>query len=339
MRPVLCPGLRVLRRSATALQIGVDARRALVVDDCPGLRAVLAAMDGVRREHEVIDAAVAAGVDQADAAGVLRALSEQAVLTDADELVGPASGGNSRGPDLAALSLLAWHGRSSGGAVALRSRRRRARVAIVGLGEVGATAARLMAAAGIGELRLSDEVRAPAVASELQQSSLETTVELTAAGTDADVVLFAPQGMGSACEADRDLAAGYMRAGVAHCVATVRETTGVLGPFVVPGWTPCLRCLDLARADADPAWPAVLAQLVPSAHPVPVSDPPAEIALATLVGAWASVELLAYVQELPLATAGATLEVALTHPLPRRREWAAHPGCGCGWHRAATMGA
>jgi hypothetical protein len=335
MRPVLCPGLRLLRRSATVLQIGVDPGRALVVDDCPALRAVLAAMDGVRRANEVIDAAVAAGVDEADAAAALTALSDQAVLTDADELVGDGR----RGPEVAGLSLLARDARSCGGAAALRARRRQARVAIAGLGEVGATAARLLATAGIGALQLADDVRAPKLAAELQESAPWTTVELRAFGTDADAVLLAPQGVGSACEADRDQAARLMRAGVAHVVASVRETTGVLGPFVIPGWTPCLRCLDLARAETDPAWPVLLAQLVPPTRPVRPAEPATDAGLATLVGAWAGIELLAFVQGLPLASAGATLEVALTYPLPQRREWAAHPVCGCGWHRAATMGA
>lgn len=35
-----------------------------------------------------------------------------------------------------------------------------------------------------------------------------------------------------------------------------------LGPLVVPGETPCLRCADEHRLDAEPAWPALAAQLM-----------------------------------------------------------------------------
>ena len=38
----------------------------------------------------------------------------------------------------------------------------------------------------------------------------------------------------------------------------------VVGPLVRARAGPCLRCLDLTRADLDPAWPALLGQLAPA---------------------------------------------------------------------------
>ncbi len=40
------------------------------------------------------------------------------------------------------------------------------------------------------------------------------------------------------------------------------EREARIGPFVRPGEGACLRCLDLARADDDPAWPLIGTQLV-----------------------------------------------------------------------------
>src|SRR5699024_6158620 len=75
-----------------------------------------------------------------------------------------------------------------------------------------------------------------------------------------------------------------------HLVAYVRETTGVVGPFVLPGRTACLRCLDLHRADRDPGWPRVTLQLAKPGIAVAACD----IALATLVAASAALDVLTY---------------------------------------------
>lgn len=62
-----------------------------------------------------------------------------------------------------------------------------------------------------------------------------------------------------------------LSADVPH-LAVVRDIAGLqLGPFVVPGVTPCLRCDDLETLAAHPDWPAVATQLVNSA---PVTYPP-----------------------------------------------------------------
>ena len=43
----------------------------------------------------------------------------------------------------------------------------------------------------------------------------------------------------------------------------------VVGPFVVPGTTACLRCVDAHRTDADPAWPLLVAAVRRAARPRP----------------------------------------------------------------------
>ena len=65
----------------------------------------------------------------------------------------------------------------------------------------------------------------------------------------------------------------WIREGLTHFAVVFGTPTVKVGPIVVPGETGCLRCADLHRRVADPAWPAMAAQLVglPAAsarHPI-----------------------------------------------------------------------
>lgn len=53
-----------------------------------------------------------------------------------------------------------------------------------------------------------------------------------------------------------------------HLAVTLEDRFATVGPLVVPGRTPCIRCDDLARRDLDPCWPAVATQLVGRRSPV-----------------------------------------------------------------------
>jgi hypothetical protein len=48
---------------------------------------------------------------------------------------------------------------------------------------------------------------------------------------------------------------------VAHLPVVTSERVVTVGPFVEPGLGPCLYCVQLARTDLDPAWPAIATQL------------------------------------------------------------------------------
>lgn len=48
---------------------------------------------------------------------------------------------------------------------------------------------------------------------------------------------------------------------VPHLVVIAEDLGATVGPFVVPGRTPCVRCDDLHRLDADRAWAAIATQL------------------------------------------------------------------------------
>ena len=65
-------------------------------------------------------------------------------------------------------------------------------------------------------------------------------------------------------------------------VTGVRETTGVVGPLVLPGRTGCLRCQHLHRCDRDPAWPR---SRRPAGRSLRHRAPPCDVALAALIAA------------------------------------------------------
>jgi hypothetical protein len=119
---------------------------------------------------------------------------------------------------------------------------------------------------------------------------------------------------------------------VPHLAAAASEAIGVVGPLVLPG-TACLRCLDLTRAERDPAWPLILAQLAGGG-----ADPPAcDTVLAMAVAAQAAAQALAFVDRPTSASAviNGTLELVLPDWRWRRRTWLPHDRCGCG--RRSTL--
>src|SRR5580704_3917177 len=126
--------------------------------------------------------------------------------------------------------------------------------------------------------------------------------------------------------------ASLMRDHVPHLAVAADEAIGVVGPLVIPGRTACLRCLDLTRAERDPAWPLILAQLE-GREPDPCAcDAP----LAAAVAAQAAAQVLAFIDRAVAADAvvNGTLELVLPGWQWRRRTWPRHPGCSCRSHAA-----
>jgi bacteriocin biosynthesis cyclodehydratase domain-containing protein len=130
----------------------------------------------------------------------------------------------------------------------------------------------------------------------------------------------------------RELPALLAQKLVPHLVVSASEAIGVVGPLVLPGRSACLRCLDLTRAERDPAWPLILAQLSAQSG----TDPPGcDTVLATMVAAQAAAQALAFIDQdgQVRAVTNGTLELVLPGWQWRRRTWPPHPQCGCR-HRA-----
>ncbi|HSK32453.1 MAG TPA: hypothetical protein VK903_03135, partial [Propionicimonas sp.] len=92
---------------------------------------------------------------------------------------------------------------------------------------------------------------------------------------------------GEAVEPDRALTDALFRSGRAHLVVRLEPDRAVVGPLVIPGRTPCVRCQDLNRCRLDDAWPHLLAQLCrEAATPEPTLLAWAASTAAVQVQAW-----------------------------------------------------
>jgi len=242
------------------------------------------------------------------------------------------------GPDLASLSLVP----TTRTPFEVVRARRAASVVVHGAGRVGASLATLLAAAGVGQVHVADRgpvrpgdvapagvaaadvdrSRIAAAAEALRRAAPEIRSTPPAPGRRPDLVVLA-----STEPVDTTLRTALAGGRVAHLVAGVRETTAVVGPLVLPGRTGCLRCGDLHRADRDPAWPVVAAQLVGIRRR---REEPCDVVLATVAASLAALHCLAHLDGRPSAATGASLELSLTDWRLRRRSWPAHPRCDCG---------
>ena len=242
------------------------------------------------------------------------------------------------GPDLASLSLVP----TTRTPFEVVRARRAASVVVHGAGRVGASLATLLAAAGVGQVHVADRgpvrpgdvapagvaaadvdrSRTAAAAEALRRAAPEIRSTPPAPGRRPDLVVLA-----STEPVDTTLRTALAGGRVTHLVAGVRETTAVVGPLVLPGRTGCLRCGDLHRADRDPAWPVVAAQLVGIRRR---REEPCDVVLATVAASLAALHCLAHLDGRPSAATGASLELSLTDWRLRRRSWPAHPRCDCG---------
>jgi len=242
------------------------------------------------------------------------------------------------GPDLASLSLVP----TTRTPFEVVRARRAASIVVHGAGRVGASLATLLAAAGVGQVHVADRgpvrpgdvapagvaaadvdrSRTAAAAEALRRAAPEIRSTPPAPGRRPDLVVLA-----STEPVDTTLRTALAGGRVAHLVAGVRETTAVVGPLVLPGRTGCLRCGDLHRADRDPAWPVVAAQLVGIRRR---REEPCDVVLATVAASLAALHCLAHLDGRPSAATGASLELSLTDWRLRRRSWPAHPRCDCG---------
>jgi hypothetical protein len=339
MRPALKVGLRPLWRDNGTLQVGVDPRRARALTGLGKAAGVISLLDGSRAEPEVSQAAAQYGIPPEDTDRVIGLLAAAGVLDDFPAELHAALPGYLKGrlgPELACAALA--HCLADGGATVL-ARRRAAYVNIHGAGRVGACVATFLAASGVAWVSCTDtalaeacdvtpagigigdlgESRAKGVARAVHRVAPETTtVHDARRPPDLAVLTGWP---------DPVLAAALARDRVPHLVARAEEAIGVVGPFVLPGRTPCTRCLDLSKADRDPGWPSILAQASAAMPALQACD----TVLAAATAALAAAQALTFLDRTaePPAAAGATLELVLPAWQWHRYAWPPHPACTC----------
>ncbi|MFD1940320.1 thiamine biosynthesis protein ThiF [Nonomuraea mangrovi] len=159
MRPRVKPVLRRILRDEHTLQFGVHPRRAVLLSDlAPSVKQWIDRLDGTREIGQVMKEASKAGLSEEGAQTLLDTLTARGVLDDAAVLPVPlarltlAERDRLR-PDLDALDLAST---TPGGALVTMRRRREARVRVYGAGRVGAQIVALLAASGVGQVRVID---------------------------------------------------------------------------------------------------------------------------------------------------------------------------------------
>jgi hypothetical protein len=339
VRPALKPGLLPVWRDRNTLQIGIDSRRAVALTGMAGVARVITLLDGSRDRAQVIQAAADHGIPTETADRVLTLLAAAGALDDfpAGTLrLLPPPLRTRLAAELATASLA--HRDGDGGARTL-ARRLAAQVCIHGGGRVGASIASLLTTSGIGRVTHADPARKAAaqptrkVAAQPPGAARPSTKSPGPLSPDPP-----PPGPPRPSPPRPDLAilvgrhllelrASLMSEQIPHLAAAADEAIGTVGPLVIPGRTACLRCMDLTRADRDPAWPLILAQTV-GRQPDPLAcDAP----LAAAVAAHAAAQALAFIDR-PFelgAVANGTLELVLPSWQWRRRTWPPHPDCDC----------
>ena len=127
-------------------------------------------------------------------------------------------------------------------------------VRLAGGGPVADETGRLLESEGVGVVRVDAETVSGAAGDVRSASSRVSGLGVVVAGLVPD-----PR-----------LTAEWMRHDVAHLVVRQGDRGVSVGPVVVPGLTACTRCLHLRAGEADPAWPAIAAQLA-TTPPAPPS--------------------------------------------------------------------
>jgi bacteriocin biosynthesis cyclodehydratase domain-containing protein len=343
MRPALKPGLLAVWRNRDTVQIGVDPRRAVALTGMRGAAVLLGLLDGSRDLAQLLAAAGEFGISAEVADRIITLLAAGGALHD---FPGSAFRAMPHGlrtrlaPELATAALA--HGDGDGGARIL-ARRQDACVRVEGLSRVGLCVASMLTASGVGMVISTGRPPGagpgpapPPLAGPPPPSGSPTpTGSAPPTGSPPPTGKSVPAGTSRGPDlvilADtyrRELPEVLKRDKVPHLAVAASEAIGVVGPLVLPGDTACLRCLDLTRAERDPAWPLILAQLTGGG-----ADPPAcDTVLAAAVAAQAAAQTLAVVDRPASASAvtNGTLELVLPDWQWRRRTWEPHDRCGCG---------
>lgn len=250
VRPVLLPGLAVVRRDDRHLQVGIDPPRCAVLPDDPDVHRLLAALR--------------AGTPPAPATEVghlaLARLASAGLLDDLDR-----------------------HERQ-------RTDRAEVRVGVDGPGDLSHQVTERLRSGG---LLVSSGAESPSVLLVLRDGPV-------------------PRRLLDRC----------VRDGTPHLVLGAEPGAVIVGPFVEPGRTACVRCVDAHHELTDPRRSLLLEQVE-----VTVPREPAHHAVAL---AWAVADLVAWAEGRLPSTWSATVRLDAGLDV-RRTAWARHPACGCAW--------
>lgn len=299
MQPLLLPGTRVLRRDAHHLQVGLHPTSCVVLPDSPVLRHLETGEPLVR------DATLL------DRLGPV-VLPDDAALRSALPPAGESSYSDPREWSRHALASLARERRADA-----ETLRRRSSYAVV----VQPPPRRRRE----GRRGLDD-----ALADDLRVLCRRSGLRVGAALPGGPRALRPPVVRALVCvgEPDRSVLDSFEEP---HLLVRFAEGDAVVGPFVEPGVTACVRCTDGHLADRDPAWPLLLEQLtrISGTERADGVPEPVGAALAAFALAWVARDLAAHVEGQEPVTRGRTIRIRPDLVELETQEWPRRPDCGC----------
>lgn len=114
----------------------------------------------------------------------------------------------------------------------------------------------------------------------------------------------------------------WLRRDLPHLPVVLGDSSVAVGPFIEPGSTACLYCLQRHANDADSAWPAIASQLWGRRSALDTELVASEVAAIVARFALARLQGDAASASDQLVIDGATGQQS-------RRDFAVHPDCGC----------
>ena len=188
----------------------------------------------------------------------------------------------------------------------------------------------------IAGLVIADQAPAPTATIRIEASG-DSLTEVRLALTEAGCLAGGPRDItpdlaiiAGLREPRRALSDELVREGLPHLfVAGIADGYRV-GPFVVPGSTACLRCIDAWHAEADPRRGLIVEQASRPEDP-PVDDP----LVHRMAISWAARDVRRYLGGLEPSTWSATVQLG-AGSMPTRQAWRRHPHCGCAWDQLAA---
>ncbi|MEU6444332.1 TOMM precursor leader peptide-binding protein [Streptomyces sp. NPDC047046] len=347
-------------RDLGTVQFGMTRAHASVLGPLdPGSASLLRLLDGTRGLPLLYAEGARNGLSPADVDRLLDTLAGSGLLEDATgggeaarEVRQDAELMDRLRPDLASLALL---DRRPAGAVEALAARTGARVLVRGAGRVGAAVAALLAAAGIGAVEVMDGGRVEpadvspaglppnAIGTRRAEAARRLVSESAPSGRrrsrpeaeagrlgeapPPDLVVLAPRDAVAVHAPDPQVAEPLLAAGIPHLYAGVVETTGIVGPLVLPGRTACAGCLERHRVEREAGHARLLAQWRSGrTHRVE----PVDLALATTVAALTASHALSFLDGHLPTTVGERWETDLPTLAWTRHHLPPHSHCPCG---------
>ena len=365
LRPTLSPGVHVLWRSQTEVQLGIDPRKALVL---PATHAteILSLCNGVNTIESIATTASQSGISKSSIINLLIQLVHSGLTQDCNVREDDTQNsdqelnvmdrkrkvrdlcGEERNLGKVPLQqrLMVQRESHSNGA---RNRRFTTEIHLWGLGRLGITIAGLLASAGYPLLRFHDNSKVTSddliswgyswvdIGNRRDVAATQMTEHLYRGFSERNhfqrthpqqtLHVYAPDSCADYPWARPDLTTSPMSNDEAHLIAMTAGSIAKITSVIEPGQTSCWRCMHLNQCEVDTSWSLISGQLI-DRH-VPDTSP---VGLITLAGLQ-TLSIIGDWVDNASPISDVTYEIAWPSNQTIIQPQSANPSCGCMWDR------